>query len=511
MRWIILFTASVCLAQSAPEKSGITGRVLSAATGAPLKKASVWLEEFVPARGVTGSPTVPAVTTDAEGRFALEGVAPGSYLLLAKRTGYLDQGYGASGPDVVGPPVELAPGETKRDLTVKLTPQSLLYGKVVDEDGDPVPNAQIAVSRVSYAGGRRHLVDAGSAASQDDGSFVVGSIMPGRYYLSASLRDMDQPETSERYVATFYPSALDSADVSPLEVAAGAEVRGLTVRLRKSRVFRIRGHVVLPEHYGMPAGTELRLVPGTRGVRTQPDGRFEFEGVLPGAYAIETTQFLSGHTPVTIGDSDLDGIVVPLGPGPAVTGRVKGVPRATVSFTPVDRGPELRADFQTEGDGSFRSYNLLPIVYSVDIGGLPEGFYVKSIQFQGRAVPDWRVDLSSGAGGELAFEVASDGGEVTGKVEKPGAVVQIFQAGADSARSVRADARGEFRFGSLPPGDYSVIAWDDLDDDLAQYAPFREKFAADAATAHVGAGGRERVEPRLVGHDAIAAEAAKLK
>ena len=134
----------VCLAQPPQEKSAIAGRVVNAASGAPLKKASVWLEAFSATRGVNGAPTVaaPATTTDAEGRFSLEGIEPGSYLLLAQRIGYLDQGYGAPAPQLVGPPLNLNAGETLRDVTFKLTPQSLLYGKVVDEDGDPMPKAQ---------------------------------------------------------------------------------------------------------------------------------------------------------------------------------------------------------------------------------------------------------------------------------------------------------------------------------------------------------------------------------
>ena len=47
------------------------------------------------------------------------------------------------------------------------------------------------------------------------------------------------------------------------------------------------------------------------------------------------------------------------------------------------------------------------------------------------------------------------------------------------------DARGEFRFRSLPPADYRVAAWQDLDDDLAQYPPFRAAFDDDAAKAKV--------------------------
>ena len=147
----------------------------------------------------------PATITDAEGRFTIDRIDPGSYLLIVQRVGYLDQGYGASAPQIVGPPLTLGPGETKRDLTIRLTPQSLLYGKVVDEDNDPAPGAQVQVLRVSYAGGARRLVEAAAGVSQDDGSFVIGNLSPGRYYLSAAIPNIDAPRGHERHIPTYLP------------------------------------------------------------------------------------------------------------------------------------------------------------------------------------------------------------------------------------------------------------------------------------------------------------------
>src|SRR3982750_2404510 len=192
MRLTLFLLAVACSAQTQEKSTGV-GRVTNAATGAPLRKAAVWLEAFSANRGVNGATSValPAATTDADGRFTLDGIDPGAYFLLARRNGYLDQGFGAAAPQVVGPPLDLTAGQTLTDVAIKLTPQSLLYGKVVDEDGDPIPNVLVEALRASYAGGRRHLVEAGTVESQDDGSFIIGSLTPGRYYVRASTRGLE--------------------------------------------------------------------------------------------------------------------------------------------------------------------------------------------------------------------------------------------------------------------------------------------------------------------------------
>jgi hypothetical protein len=64
-----------------PETGSITGRVVSAETGDPVRKARVILE--------AGSGRVPPVFSDANGRFVFTGLAPAKYALTVSTPGFV--------------------------------------------------------------------------------------------------------------------------------------------------------------------------------------------------------------------------------------------------------------------------------------------------------------------------------------------------------------------------------------------------------------------------------------
>ncbi len=539
--WAVCLAAAWSAWAQAPEKGAIAGRVVNATTGAPLKRAAVWVEAFAPARGVNGAPSVagPSTVTDAQGRFSLENIDPGSYFLSARRTGYLDQGYGAAEPEVVGTPLKLAAGDRMGDVTIKLTPQSLLYGKVTDEDGEAVPDAEVSLYRISYAGGRKHPQVESGTVSQADGSVIIGHVAPGSYYLGASIRGGEQDANArEIYVPTFYPSTPDPAAATPVEVAAGAEVRGLEIRLRKARTFRIRG-TAAPDMALRLFRANADLVPHAAGVIAGPDGRFEFTGVLPGRYILETddsvgfspvssgdgravpTGVLLGRAMVEVSDGDLEDVALPLGQGAEIAGRVAGGDakmRTAVRLVALDPGePHAVHVAETDAKGVLRFPRLIPAAYAIGVSGLADDYYVKAIHFAGRDITNDNLDLTSGAGGTLEITLSADGGEIAGTVHGadgkalPGALVQVWPAGGESARSLKADENGAFRFRGLRPADYRVIAWEALDDDLAEYAPFRARFETQATLVTVAERASETVEVQAVARAASAAEAARLR
>ena len=84
-----LLIAGSILAQSSPDirpkapPGSISGTVVSASTGEPLRKASVSVTRS------PGVPDLPTAVTDVQGRFSLTGLPAGRYTVSVDRFGYL--------------------------------------------------------------------------------------------------------------------------------------------------------------------------------------------------------------------------------------------------------------------------------------------------------------------------------------------------------------------------------------------------------------------------------------
>lgn len=172
-------------------------------------------------------------------------------------------------------------------------------------------------------------------------------------------------------------------------------------------------------------------------------------------------------------------------------------------------------------DGTFRITNVQTGPYRAKVSQLPPGTYAKSVLYNGQDATDSIVDVTAG-GGTLEVVLAAKAGEITGVVrddrEKPAPNVFVSAwiasepkpEAADRTQTTATDANGTFRFGNLPPGEYRVAAWEDIDSGLAQYRPFCELFGSKAAKVQLGENGRERVDVKLVPAAAIASATARL-
>jgi len=147
--WLGLFCLTVAAwAQSADPKklSKLEGRTVNARTGEPVPRVTLTLTG-------SGQNTAPrSGRSDNDGRFLIENIPPGTYRLIAERIGFLRQGYGSRTPGASGAPLNLSESQHLKDLEFRLTPQGVIMGLVIDEDGDPLPRTNVTAYRQGSLG-----------------------------------------------------------------------------------------------------------------------------------------------------------------------------------------------------------------------------------------------------------------------------------------------------------------------------------------------------------------------
>jgi carboxypeptidase family protein len=159
----------------------ISGRVIAADSGRPVKHARV----FVTAAELPGGR---GVLTDDSGVFDLTELPAGRYTLTVSKSGFVSLAYGQRRPLQAGTPLQLGDGEQLKGVQFQLPRGGVIAGRVLDEDGEPVPGAMVRVLRYQYLQGDRRLTPAGNAQTDDRGQYRVWGLMPGDYYVNALTR-----------------------------------------------------------------------------------------------------------------------------------------------------------------------------------------------------------------------------------------------------------------------------------------------------------------------------------
>ena len=165
----------------------------------------------------------------------------------------------------------------------------------------------------------------------------------------------------------------------------------------------------------------------------------------------------------------------------------------------------------------------MPSVYQVQVQPLPPGMYVKAIRFGSQDLTKSMLDLSSGSGGvidvTLSPNVADISGVVHGSDGSPvvGGIITLWTPGVpstdsvDFTRTARTDDNGQFKLPNLPPGNYRVAAWEQVDQGLAMVPEFRMKFEGKAVAVTLNENDHAQIQPELISRDASQAEAAKFQ
>jgi hypothetical protein len=332
----------------------VEGQVANAVTGEPIRRASILLMRANPVPGETGPPTTYSTQSNTGGQFAMKDIEPGKYRLTVNRNGYVPFTYGSRGPMRPGTTLSLIRQQHMTDLNLKLTPQAVITGRILDEEREPVANARVMLQGYRYMNGRKQLTSTGGGNSTNDlGEYRVFGVAPGKYYLSvtptpiAQMFAVDRSASAapeEDYVPTYYPGTVDPAAASQLDVPAGGQVRGIDLVLSKGRMVHVKGHVT----HGLSGRQNISIFLSPRNPsammgpmrNNQIDaaGNFDILNVTPGQYYLtavinEGGMSRQGRIPVDVGATNVEGLNIVIGPGIAVKGHVRAEGDSTARWT----------------------------------------------------------------------------------------------------------------------------------------------------------------------------------
>jgi hypothetical protein len=474
MRPLLLFLLCAGLTAQNPAVNSaapcsVSGKVVSADTGRPVADAKVRLQPTAQASAVSF-----VTLSDDVGEFAFANIEPGAYAFSVERAGYVRLVYGARRSNPAGDPVRLAAGENRSGFELKMAPQAVIAGRVVGPDGEPNRGVQVSAMRIGYASGKRQLIRVGGMAMPNDlGEFRVTGLPAGRYYLAASPMGAGSP--------TYFPSTTDDASARAVEVAAGNTVSNIEIREQPTLGFRVHARVANQTGYEFPNGSITAWIPLASGSLNTPVmfGEFSFNNVPRG----NATFVLSARGAEGQIDSQF---VVPVN-GPeevsltlnaplTISGKVSveggPLPKALkASLDPVASISTLARQGEVAEDGSFMLRFVAAGSYYASVAGLPPSYYVKSIRLGEADGLDEGLALTEKPGPPLEIVLGANAATVRGSVSAPGSgatVVLVPQsakrrARAEFYRTSAADSQGKYMLASVPPGDYSVFAWQDVE------------------------------------------------
>jgi len=442
-----------------------------------------------------------SVITEEDGGFSFAGLDAGKFSLEALRRGFVTGGFDQHGSFSTA--IVTGAGLDTEHLLFRLTPQSYIFGQVLDENGDPVRGAAVRLYREDREDGVNQVVPSRPSKTDDLGMYELGPNSPGTYFVSVRASvwyavhpqqadSNTQRETMSRvdpsldvaYPVTYYGDETNTDEGVPIQLKGGERFRA-DIHLAPVPALHLLVHVPAGAPNFAPAflslqqsGLDNGFLPGVQERIVSPGVR-EVTGVPEGNYTVNifdqaTGQMHTTQVSATIQGQDVD-----------ATG---GEPTAVVNVSV--RLPEERSFPSGLYVGLQVPKGMVKTVGEVDAKGeahlqVPSGEYqlvgwgerkrysVLGLSLGGQSVGGEKIHVDPGATLAVAATLASGQGSLEGVVKKgttPVASAMVVLVPDDPAehpdffRRDQSDLDGTFALRSLVPGKYTVIAiengWD---------------------------------------------------
>jgi hypothetical protein len=500
-------------------RSAIRGRVIAGDSGQPMRRATVRLT----APQTQGQRSA---STDADGRYEFRDLPAGRYSVNVSKAAYVNWTYGQTQPNGPGKPIVLSDNQVADGIDVRLMRGAVITGRVVDEFGEPVPNANVTPVRQQYTSGQRRLTPVGAREQTNDiGEYRLFGLAPGQYYVSATAQALtiamptangiEMSGERNGFAATFYPATADTASAQRLTVGMAQMLTGIDIALQPARFSSVSGFAIDGQGHALAAGGVSAILrgggmPGLGGFggAIRPDGTFTIPNLAPGEYMLRANVPrppqagpVSGPPAMSIAvvivnGEDVSGVRLAPIPTVSLSGHVsfddtaaaQSLKPSTIrvlsqplnqedlmfGFAGAGSNPVLRDDFTFEIKATPGRLGLRALVPGT---GNTSNWMLKSIRVNGMDVTDTGIDVGTSGVSDVEIEMTDHLQQLSGTVKDTSGVavkdyaVALFSQ--DRARWTtpmsryfavgRAGDDGGFKVNTLPPGEYFAIALDQID------------------------------------------------
>jgi hypothetical protein len=470
----------------------VEGIVSNVATGEPVRGAKVYLCDAPKDDRVVRR----CFPTDAnsEGRFVFTGRPAGHYTVNGEAPGFLSDSIvlNGSGDDEF----DLAAGIV-RTVHLRLWPEGIISGRIVDEEGRPTSGVSVAAIGERYDFGRRRLWryqyrgGDSDALTDKDGKFRIGALKPGSYFVEAFVdpprKYSDVAAVKKGYLPVYFHSAAFLSSATPVCVGAGQQLH-VDFGLSPRSTYQARVQLTVPASFKR----DFEPISGLRNeygqLLTDWDDEYDhYARVLtitrlaPGSYELETytgtnTMDLGARLRFTVRDADPKDTVLTLQapvalrisvhlpddfrPSTAYSSRLRLQP----DWEGMDGMDDSGWPIATTGELPYPA--LRPGHYKLFLFS-EDPLYLKSARFGEQDVLTQGLTLEGTPTEALVVTMERATGDVRGNVVNASAApvseadVKLISQGEDSRyvfRSTSTDLNGNFDFAGVQPGSYDVVA-----------------------------------------------------